>query len=73
MAKKCLMEKAARKPKFSVRGYNRCKLCGRRHAYMRKFGVCRLCFRELAVNGLIPGVRHEGVVVKSERNRRNDN
>ena len=56
MAKKCLMEKAARKPKFSVRGYNRCTLCGRRHAYMRKFGVCRLCFRELAVNGLIPGV-----------------
>ena len=56
MAKKCLMEKAARKPKFSVRGYHRCKLCGRRHADMRKFGVCRLCFRELAVNGLIPGV-----------------
>ena len=34
----------------------RCKVCGRRHAYMRKFGVCRLCFRELAVNGMIPGV-----------------
>ena len=56
MAKKCLMEKANRKPKFAVRAYNRWKLCGRRHAYMRKFGVCRLCFRELAVNGMIPGV-----------------
>ena len=42
--------------KAKVRAYNRCKICGRRHAYMRKFGVCRLCFRELAVNGLIPGV-----------------
>ena len=39
-----------------VRAYNRCKICGRRHAYMRKFGVCRLCFRELAVSGMIPGV-----------------
>ena len=56
MAKKCLMEKAARKPKFSSRGYNRCQICGRRHAFMRKFGVCRLCVRELAVNGMIPGV-----------------
>ena len=56
MAMKCLMEKAARKPKFGVRAYNRFKLCGRRHAYMRKFGGCRLGCRELAVNGLIPGV-----------------
>ena len=42
--------------KSNVRAYNLCKVCGRRHAYMRKFGMCRLCFRELAVNGLIPGV-----------------
>ena len=55
MAKKCLIEKANKAPKVSSSAYNRCKLCGRRHAYMRKFGVCRLCFRELAVNGLIPG------------------
>ena len=56
MAKPCRIEKSNRKPKFSVRGYKRCSRCGRRHAYMRKFGVCRICFRELAVNGLIPGV-----------------
>ena len=42
--------------KANVRAYNRCQICGRRHAFMRKFGVCRLCFRELAVNGMIPGV-----------------
>lgn len=56
MAKQCLIEKAAKTPKFSVRKYNRCSRCGRRHAYIRKFGVCRICFRELAVNGLVPGV-----------------
>ena len=56
MAKKCLIEKQKRTPKFKVRAYNRCQRCGRRHAYIHKFGVCRLCFRELAVSGLIPGV-----------------
>jgi small subunit ribosomal protein S14 len=56
MAKKALIEKANRKPKFAVRGYNRCKLCGRSRAYMRKFGVCRICFREMASNGKLPGV-----------------
>ncbi|MCL6561017.1 MAG: type Z 30S ribosomal protein S14 [Firmicutes bacterium] len=40
-----------------MRGYNRCKLCGRPHAYMRKFGICRICFRELSYKGEIPGVR----------------
>ena len=54
---KYLRDKAAgRKPKFSTRIYNRCKLCGRRHGFMRFFGVCRICFRELASNGEIPGV-----------------
>ncbi|MDP7477194.1 MAG: type Z 30S ribosomal protein S14 [Candidatus Peribacteraceae bacterium] len=54
---KFLRDKAAgRKPKFSTRIYNRCELCGRRHGYMRFFGVCRICFRELASNGDIPGV-----------------
>ena len=50
--------KDGKKPltKAKVRAYNRCKLCGRRHAFMRKFGVCRLCFRELAVSGMITGV-----------------
>ena len=47
---------AGKKPRFSTRVYNRCKLCGRRHGFMRFFGVCRICFRELASNGDIPGV-----------------
>jgi small subunit ribosomal protein S14 len=57
MAKKCLVEKSKRKPRFSVRAYNRCGRCGRPRAYLRKFGVCRICFRELALQGVIPGVR----------------
>jgi small subunit ribosomal protein S14 len=56
MAKKCWEEKALKKPKFSTRHYCRCTRCGRRRAYMRKFQLCRLCFRELAVNGMIPGI-----------------
>nr|WP_269438249.1 type Z 30S ribosomal protein S14 [Phosphitispora fastidiosa] len=52
-----MMVKMDRKPKFSVRGYNRCKICGRPHAYMRKFGICRICFREHAYKGEIPGVK----------------
>ena len=56
MAKQSLIEKQKKTPKFGVRAYNRCQRCGRRRAYIRKFGVCRLCFRELAVAGLIPGV-----------------
>jgi small subunit ribosomal protein S14 len=50
------MIKAARKPKFGVRAYHRCRRCGRRHAYMRKFQLCRICFRELASEAKIPGV-----------------
>ena len=56
MAKKALIEKANRKPKFNVRKYSRCKKCGRPRAFMRKFQLCRICFRELASNGEIPGV-----------------
>ncbi|HEX5035511.1 MAG TPA: type Z 30S ribosomal protein S14 [bacterium] len=56
MAKTSLMVKASRKPKFKVRGYNRCGLCGRPRAYFRKFKMCRLCFRKLARQGEIPGV-----------------
>ena len=44
-------------PKFSTRYYNRCKICGRPHGYIRKFGICRICFRELAHKGQIPGVK----------------
>ncbi len=46
-----------RKPKFPTRVYNRCNLCGRRHGFLRFFGICRVCFRELAANGEIPGVK----------------
>ena len=57
MAKKSMVEKWKKEPKFSTRGYNRCKICGRPHGYMRKFDMCRICFRELAYKGEIPGVR----------------
>jgi small subunit ribosomal protein S14 len=56
MARKALINKANAKPKFSARTINRCKLCGRKHAYIRKFALCRICFRELASKGEIPGV-----------------
>jgi small subunit ribosomal protein S14 len=51
-----MIEKAKRLPKFGVRVHNRCKLCGRPRAYLRKFGMCRICFRTLALEGQIPGV-----------------
>ncbi|NLN47267.1 MAG: type Z 30S ribosomal protein S14 [Clostridiaceae bacterium] len=57
MAKKSLILKQQKTPKFSTRGYTRCKICGRPHSVLRKYGVCRLCFRELAYKGQIPGVR----------------
>jgi small subunit ribosomal protein S14 len=57
LAKKSLIVRQQRKPKFSTRAYTRCRLCGRPHAYLRKFGICRICFRELAHLGQIPGVR----------------
>lgn len=56
MAKKALINKANRPPKFKTRAYHRCKLCGRPRAYMRKFQMCRICFRNLAHRGEIPGV-----------------
>jgi small subunit ribosomal protein S14 len=56
MAKKALILKAERTPKFGVRKYNRCKRCGRPRGYLRKFGLCRICFRELALSGELPGV-----------------
>jgi small subunit ribosomal protein S14 len=56
VAKKCLIAKAKRPPKFKVRTYYRCSRCGRPRGYLRKFGVCRICFRELALEGKIPGV-----------------
>ena len=56
MAKKALVIKATRKPKFAVRGYTRCQRCGRPHAVYRKFGLCRICLREMAHRGELPGV-----------------
>ncbi len=57
MAKKSLIVKANRKPKFSVQAYNRCKICGRPRGYMRMFMLCRICFRKNALEGLLPGVK----------------
>ena len=56
MAKTSMMAKAKRRPKFSVRAYNRCPICGRPRAYMRRFDMCRICFRNLALSGELPGV-----------------
>jgi len=57
MAKKALIEKAKREPKFKVRSYNRCQICGRSRGYLRKFGICRICFRKLAHKGYLPGIK----------------
>ena len=57
MAKTSLKVNCHRQPKFEVREYTRCERCGRPHAVFRKFKLCRVCFRELANKGLIPGVR----------------
>ncbi|MFZ1381382.1 MAG: type Z 30S ribosomal protein S14 [Scrofimicrobium sp.] len=56
MAKTSLKIKAARKPKYAVRAYTRCNRCGRPHSVYRKFGLCRICLRELALKGELPGV-----------------
>jgi len=56
MAKKSWIAKQKKTPKFAVRGYNRCQKCGRARSYLRKFGLCRICFRELALKGEIPGI-----------------
>jgi small subunit ribosomal protein S14 len=56
MAKKALIAKSEKTPKFSSRAYNRCRRCGRPRAFIRKFQLCRICFRELASSGQIPGV-----------------
>ncbi len=56
MARKALIVKSSRTPKFRVRTYTRCKRCGRARAYYRKFALCRICFRNLALEGKIPGV-----------------
>jgi small subunit ribosomal protein S14 len=56
LAKKSLIAKQKRKPKFSTREYTRCRICGRPRGYLRKFEMCRICFRGLALKGELPGV-----------------
>jgi small subunit ribosomal protein S14 len=56
LAKKALIQKQQRKPKFGVRAYTRCQRCGRARSVYRKFGLCRICFREMAHAGEIPGI-----------------
>ncbi len=57
MAKKSLIAKQKRTPKFKVRVYTRCSICGRPRAFYRKFGVCRMCLRNMAMRGEIPGLK----------------
>ncbi len=57
MARKALIEKSLRTPKFAVRKRNRCGLCGRPRGFIRMFELCRLCFRTLALKGVLPGVK----------------
>ena len=57
MAKTSMIVKQSRKQKFKVREYTRCQRCGRPHSVLKKYGICRICFRELAYNGQIPGVK----------------
>jgi small subunit ribosomal protein S14 len=57
MAKKSMIAKAAPKPRYPVQAHHRCALCGRPRAYMRKFGICRICFRQLAQQGQVPGIQ----------------
>lgn len=56
MPRKALIEKQRKQQKYSTREYNRCQRCGRSRAYYRKFGLCRICLRELAHEGKVPGV-----------------
>ena len=57
MAKKSMINKQQRPAKYSTRAYTRCSICGRPHAVLSKYGICRICFRELAYKGQIPGVK----------------
>jgi small subunit ribosomal protein S14 len=57
MARLALINKSNKTPKYAVRKHNRCKICGRPHAYYRDFGLCRLCLRKNALEGKIPGLK----------------
>ena len=57
MARKALIEKSNKKPKYSTRKQTRCKICGRSKGYLKQFEMCRICFRERAQKGEVPGIR----------------
>ena len=57
MAKKSMIVKSQKNQKYKVREYSRCQRCGRPHSVLKKYGICRICFRELAYKGQIPGVK----------------
>ncbi len=57
MARKAMIEKSKRKPKYAIRKHNRCRICGKPRAYYRDFGICRICLRKLAGEGKIPGLK----------------
>lgn len=57
MAKTSVIARSKKTPKYGTRAVNRCFKCGRAHGYMRDFGLCRICFREYANEGMIPGIR----------------
>lgn len=57
MARKAIIEKWKKEPKYKTQAYTRCRLCGRPHGVLKKYGICRICFRELAYKGEIPGVK----------------
>lgn len=57
MTRKALMNKSQKKPKYSTRAYNRCPICGRPRSFLRRYGICRICFRNKALGGELPGVR----------------
>ena len=57
MAKTAMKVKQQRKPKFPTQAHTRCKICGRPQSVLKKYGICRVCFRELAYKGQIPGVK----------------
>ena len=67
MARKSMIVKSEREPKYKVRKYTRCKICGRPHAVLKKYGICRICFRELAYKGQIPGVKKSSWSDKEDR------
>ncbi len=68
MAKESMIAKANKKQKFKVREYTRCSRCGRPHSVLKKYGICRICFRELASRGQIPGVEKNQVGRQRRRN-----